>query len=406
MKLLNKIYVLLAAIFTSILLEGCVSENFREEESLDPDRAILVLHIRNLTTRTENPTDGVSEKIKSLRIVLINEENEIECNDKIKEEYLYPDSSSPDLYYFFKVTTPGKKKLYLFANEESVNSIEGYSETDLTLADFLDKYLIGGKASEFETGIKSVFFKSDYAIDNKKIFLPYSCYYELDMEAGKRYEQPMFLVPVATKFDLIINNERNDEVEISRISIISLSDRSYLMAHVGEKDYRKDNKYWIDWLAEISDKSHDYPQFSENEDFNESYGWITDYQTPDQALYTPINLVAGEKIDVDRQKTEAGKEPVPGNKIIPTVYNGESAYIPSGMNNEVQSYSIQVVLKDKTSSDPEVTLTRTLSNVKALFRNTHVVININLVPGYMHVYGEIQPWEILDTVNGYVTEEQ
>ena len=52
----------------------------------------------------------------------------------------------------------------------------------------------------------------------------------------------------------------------------------------------------------------------------------------------------------------------------------------------------------------EISLSRELSNVTALFRNTHVVIDITLEMGYMHVYGEIQPWDKND-VYGFLEEE-
>ena len=399
------------------ILSGCIYENYNEEQpAVDSEFATVILHLRSINEDFPM-VEEIKEKVADLRIVILDgETNLIEYNNLIDLSEVAVKKDN-ELYDFYYRTSPGKKKFYFFANEESMTSVEGMSFGDnetidvYSLSDFLSdtNYKAGSqKGDEFETRIKGLYFTPEYNIyceddPEKKIKLPYSSFYEIHMQAGDRYEQPMYLLPVATKFDVIISNKRNDKITVTDLSITSFARKNYILAQVEEPDYTKDGIYWVDWLAKISQESQKYPGFEDNVGFNNLNGWISHYNLPDKT-HLKFDLVTPENpILIDEQTTQAGGDPIPGEFVFTTFYMPESYFTPEDQDESTQSYSLELTLKDGTNT--EVKFTRKLSNIKNLFRNTHAVINIVFNAGYMHVYGEIIPWNFLDVVNGYVTEE-
>lgn len=388
--------------FCALTFSGCVKEEISDIlPEVDDEHAILVLHINPLS-RSEDP-DGVSEEIESLRIIMIDAETDlVECNTKIESKYLKQNSS--ELYYFFRITTPGKKKFFLFANEEEVSNLQGTADSEISLSSFLSKYKEGETSNTIDTELNSLFFSPDYNInDNNTIYLPYSSFYELDMQPGIRNEKVMFLVPAAVKWDIRIHNMRAEKVTVKSVSVRSISDNMFLLAQVGEdynKTYQGNSLYWIDWLEKISEETNHHPELTDNEETNNGFGWIRDYKMP-QSQHSEFKV--SEEFEIDGQESKIGEEPIPGEKIIPTVYMPESRNLRSSISDE-QVYYISLSLMD--SENNQIEFNRVLARVKSLFRNTHVVLDINFTEGYLHVYGEIVDWSKKDAVKGYVTEEE
>ena len=408
MNLMKYKFLLLIPIFYLWLFSGCGVSHEDVSES-DSKKAILVLRINKIaeSTRTEKEeTTDVSEEISSLRVIIINERNLIEVNHHILSKD-FSSSSTDNIHTFTQQIEPGWKKVFLLANEEKVKDFSAMSVSEGTsLTELLDSYenkLLNGQ--ELMELLNSISFSPTYPITDNSVTLPYSSFYDILLEAGKTYERPMYLIPVATKYSVNISNMRKDKVFIKELYINSIADQNYLMPKVGEDSYFMNGTYWIDWLAAVADKSHENVDFEDNVKFNEEWGWIMDYQLP-EGVHTPFNLIPESGVYVDAQSNpEVGGDPVPGYLNIPVFYLPESRNLTTnGKNLSVQSYSIKMIAQSDGSSE-EVTLTRSLSNVKALFRNTHLILNIDFSEGYMHVYGEIVGWGILDTVNGYVTEE-
>ena len=415
---------------------GLVTETYDDPSVTENGNGNTVLVLRlNALSKPMAVLEGSNapvEQVKSLRIIMVDGEGTIEVNEKIDDLNALAMSY---IYTFRYVTKSGFKRFYFFANEESAGKIgfqpvppedggtldekfyEKFRNYDLTR--ILDSYAPGNSESaELEEVLAATYIIPTYNVERNewnptdpgRIALPYTSYYQLEMEGGTRYEQDMYLVPVATKIDVNFINNRNNPVKLKRLSLISLADRNFLMPHVGTDDYEKDGRFWIDWLAEIARESHDNTEYEDNEKFNDLKGWIADYLLPLKPDYKPANLLMDiEGLEIPGQSaSEVGGSQEPGRRSIPTVYFPESRYIPDSdprMEGQ-QSYMLELIVEDESSQDGEIVLRRTLSNVKAFFRNTHLVIDVEFAEGYMHVYGEIQDWASDQPVNGYVREEQ
>ena len=103
------------------------------------------------------------------------------------------------------------------------------------------------------------------------------------------------------------------------------------------------------------------------------------------------------------------------NGETPGTLNLGPFYVPESRNeityedaekNKVTEQQYRFTLKlDDTKTDataPDFDLV--IENLKALFRNTHVIININMTEGDVKVYAEIQDWNH-KYANGWVTEQ-
>ena len=213
-KILSSTFI----IFASFYLEGCIEERYLGGIT-DPDseHAIVSLHLRALDATRANDND-VEEKISSLRVIMIDEEGTIECNELIEEKDFHNNPSDiEDLYYFLRITSPGIKNFYLFANEDQFISVNKNDDTieieETSLGSLLKEYRPGeSHGKDLEDLLETIFFTPDYEISGKEITLPYSCHYKLDMQASIRYDRPMWLVPVATKFYF---NFTNNSVKVS-----------------------------------------------------------------------------------------------------------------------------------------------------------------------------------------------
>ena len=422
---INTVSKLLAALFL-LLLPSCsliydqpvVDEEIQTGNDKNVSMLLKIQTIDNSETGGNGSQDfsSVEEYIESLRIIIINDE------DRIEENLLLMDLKKPvkDYEYLYqKYTDPGFKRFYILANEKSVGQLY-FEDLDQgiekeiegkTLTGILERYQPENSDSDdiktLEMILASVYFKPDYKVVDNTVAIPYISYYGINMEAGTYYKKPMYLVPVATKFDIRFYNNRNDEVTLKSVTLSSVSENNFLLARVGE-DYEKDGLYWIDWLGMVSDASQRYPEISENEDFNNGAGWILDYSLPFGTESIPRNLLSLPTLTVrGKYAPEAGQTQVPGEEKLHTVYLPECKNIPESnlKSGNSQSYTLSLEVVDKNTE--EITLlSRTLSNVKALFRNSHVVIDVVFSEGYMHVYGMVMDWGSNPVVNGFVIEEE
>lgn len=413
MKFLQYIWIMALAAFTSLLLYGCASDPFLENgEGDEPDAEHAVMAFRILTSDGGDDGDetGVKELIKSLRILMIDESGLIECNEYFQADELKTNYASGEIYYFYRVTTPGKKKFYLFANEESVSAVSGITGfNNKPFTTFLSNYPEGSySSSDFETKITAAYTAPSFSIEDGVVYLPYSSFYELDMKAGKRYEQPMYLVPVATKFYFNFINNRTAAVHVQKLGISQCPKNNYIMGHVedSQQELAIEGKkyYWVDWLAKISEMSQSSLSFEENETFNEKYGWITDYTMPPQgsAGYSDYPFIEkssdgnSSEDNVIKARTDngGGNLPTPGRKSFGPYYLPESKYIPNNKDKK-QVYTLILELEDQNPSVDEVVIddeNLVLTNLASLFRDTHVVVNITMDEGTDKIYVEIRSW--------------
>ena len=429
----------------------------------DPENdgtALFVLHIAPVSTRAA--TDGVTEKIRSLRIIAISKDDNgnngvIEINRKVE----FNDAKSATFGYALTWRTrPGKKDFYIFANEESVENIQFTDNqrptglgTDATLSGLLDRYPAtpagtltsegtsamktedkttsgnnAGAAEEFKTVINAAYFAPTYKIQeaegNRTVYLPYTTVYENVAVAAKKDKgeegggsqtaagesYPMFLVPVATQFTFNFHNYRLDPVEIQKIEVSPTHNQNFLLAQVGPDDYTKKfgnetpSYYWVDWLAKVSAESQkNVGSEEENNTFNETYGWISDYTIPSSATFTS-RLVSP---DQPAPSVPAANRNTTTDEITPSDLFIGPYYVPES-RNEVRDSGEGVTT---THQKYDLTLgfngpgdfKLSIGNLRSLFRNTKILIDVTLRQGEIEVYAEMVPWNV-KSANGWLTE--
>ncbi|MCH5226237.1 MAG: hypothetical protein J1F16_00245 [Muribaculaceae bacterium] len=311
----------------------------------DEDMANVAFVIKPIA-RASN-SEGPWEKIKYLRIVMLDKNNKIEYNRLISfptpqgslDQEFNPTESSDfsgvtaDSNFEYTYTTPakvGQKSFYIIANEQSVRNIkfqwpEGYTPPQglknliaekpdgLSLSDVLTYYAGGFEANfpdrkdEFNTVMNSIWFEPDYSIDTEgNIYLPYSSFYtgadfvvqKLKDDNSNLFQEfrDMYLVPAATKFTFSFVNKRPTSVYVKSISISSEMPENYdgseqLPYSISDSEYlfgqvetpEKDGKYWVDWLQKVAQDSWNPGSGSTNSSVNALYGWIQDYSLPENA---------------------------------------------------------------------------------------------------------------------------
>lgn len=340
-----------------------------QEESLpeNVEEAVLCLNIEPIG-QTRAGAVGLSdnEKMHSLRVVVLHEDKTMEHNRFYKIE-----GAQDQKFVTLKVTPNEKKWIYLFANEESVSLVEGVTipggGTELTA--FFNSYTAERKDG-FEAEVNKLYFAPDYT---KAI--PMSSVYEIDFKEG-REDYQFYLVRAATKFTYRFKNFRSDAVTVNSISVSEIADNSYLMAHkqnqtmqFTEEDNSISDLFWIDWLKKVSDESQMYPE--DNKTLAEKRGWIMDYDIPGEAVQAPITQTDLNLSVPKATNTDVNQE----QGILYTFYLPESKNLmkPDELYGE-QQYEMTLGLTDEHGEQKSFNFA--FDNLKALFRNTNVVIDV------------------------------
>lgn len=357
--IIHSIVVCLAA-FALPFMVACSSQ----EESLpeNVEEAVLCLNIEPIgQTRASTVELPDNEKMHSVRVVVLDKNMTIEHN-----KYYGLEDAQDRKFITLKVKPNEKKMIYLFANEKSVSSVEGVTILGggTELAAFFNSYKVGD--SDFNVEVDKLYFTPDYTKP-----IPMSSMYEIDFKEG-REDYQFYLVRVATKFTVNFFNWRGEEVTVENFSIESHADKNFLMAHVNSypdtQNPETNQKYptWIDWLKAVSNASN------ENSDAaTEEFGWLTDYELPEQStatIYTHGKVTVGiPTVDIDYPDNSK-----PGvASVVPVFYLPESKNLKAGATEQEYILTINIAGRD----EPFVCK---LDKLKALFRNTHVVVNITM----------------------------
>ena len=360
-SIIHSIVICLAAL-TLPLMVACSSQ----EESLleEISEATLYLNIEPVgLTRAGIATLPDNEKMHNVRVIVLHENGTVEHN-----RYYALEGSQVQKFILLKVTPNEKKKIYLFANEESVSAMEGVAGVNSTLTAFFNNYTEGMPG--FEAAVSNLYFAPDYS-GGKPI--PMSSMYEINFPEKGNFDGTFYVIRVATKFMVNFMNWRGEEVIVENFAIANHADKNFLMAHVNDSEQNEElfnGKTWIDWLKEVSDAS------SEDDDYatTEAAGWLKDYELPEQAdkekTYTHGRVTVGlPTVDIDNPNNSK-----PGvAKNIPVFYLPESKSPKAGATDGEQEYTLTIKINGR--DEPFVCK---LPNLKALFRNTHVVVDITM----------------------------
>lgn len=360
-NIIHSIVVCLAA-FALPFMVACSSQ----EESLpdNVEEAVLCLNIEPIgQTRASTAELPDNEKMHSVRVVVLDKNMTIEHN-----KYYGLEDAQDRKFITLKVKPNEKKMIYLFANEESVSSVGGViiPGGGTALAAFFNSYKVGD--SNFNVEVDKLYFTPDYTNGNP---IPMSSMYEIDFKEG-REDYKFYLVRVATKFTVNFFNWRGEEVTVENFSIESHADKNFLMAHVNSypdtQNPETNQKYptWIDWLKAVSDASN-----VDSDAATEEFGWLTDYELPEQStatIYTHGKVTVG-KPTVDIDNPDNSKPGVAS--VVPVFYLPESKNLKAGATE--QKYTLRINIAGR--AEPFVCK---LDKLKALFRNTHLVVNITM----------------------------
>lgn len=326
--------------------------SYTDEVQPDDDTAILVLRTGLLdqtraSDRVNDAVDNSVEYMYTLRIVILHENGTVEHNMYID----FGEIPQTECYRIFKVTRNETKKIYLIANEENASTdlheqLETLTTGNTTFASIVDNFV----------------FIPDY-----KNPIPMSSVYDVPVKAENLVEREFYLVRAATKFAFRFTNKRKSKVSIDAIHISDIAGATYLIPHKREPlfmSFDDESLYWINWLKKVADESQQSPDDVELADRR---GWIQAYDIPSETSHQEVTVNGPLEVP-----SMTGDQP--GKAVFPVFYLPESKKLKAGSATySEQEYTLKL---DMSENGKELSFTKTFPNLKALFRNTHVLVDI------------------------------
>lgn len=326
--------------------------SYTDEVQPDDDTAILVLRTglldqTRVSDRVNDAVDNPVEYMYTLRIVILHENGTVEHNMYID----FGEIPQTECYRIFKVTRNETKKIYLIANEENASTdlheqLETLTTGNTTFASIVDNFV----------------FIPDY-----KNPIPMSSVYDVLVKAENLVEREFYLVRAATKFAFRFTNKRKSKVSIDAIHISDIAGATYLIPHKREPlfmSFDDESLYWINWLKKVADESQQSPDDVELAD---KRGWIQAYDIPSETSHQEVTVNGPLEVP-----SMTGDQP--GKAVFPVFYLPESKKLKAGSATYgEQEYTLKL---DMSENGKELSFTKTFPNLKALFRNTHVLVDI------------------------------
>lgn len=326
--------------------------SYTDEVQPDDDTAILVLRTGLLdqtraSDRVNDAVDNPVEYMYTLRIVILHENGTVEHNMYID----FGEIPQTECYRIFKVTRNETKKIYLIANEENASTdlheqLETLTTGNTTFASIVDNFV----------------FIPDY-----KNPIPMSSVYDVPVKAENLVEREFYLIRAATKFAFRFTNKRKSKVSIDAIHISDIAGATYLIPHKREPlfmSFDDESLYWINWLKKVADESQQSPDDVELADRR---GWIQAYDIPSETSHQEVTVNGPLEVP-----SMTGDQP--GKAVFPVFYLPESKKLKAGSATYgEQEYTLKL---DMSENGKELSFTKTFPNLKALFRNTHVLVDI------------------------------
>ena len=326
--------------------------SYTDEVQPDDDTAILVLRTglldqTRVSDRVNDAVDNPVEYMYTLCIVILHENGTVEHNMYID----FGEIPQTECYRIFKVTRNETKKIYLIANEENASTdlheqLETLTTGNTTFASIVDNFV----------------FIPDY-----KNPIPMSSVYDVPVKAENLVEREFYLVRAATKFAFRFTNKRKSKVSIDAIHISDIAGATYLIPHKREPlfmSFDDESLYWINWLKKVADESQQSPDDVELAD---KRGWIQAYDIPSETSHQEVTVNGPLEVP-----SMTGDQP--GKAVFPVFYLPESKKLKAGSATYgEQEYTLKL---DMSENGKELSFTKTFPNLKALFRNTHVLVDI------------------------------
>lgn len=376
--LLSCMALLLAAASCSSADDGLVLPD-EPDVPVGPDgMTTLVIRSGAMDGARAGKSDADREIMHSLRVVILRPDGSVEIN-----HFRRFDTPQESSFYIYKVKPGENKRIYLIANEESVSPYPTASATPFR--EELDGFTAGTK------GIDAVLENKVYGMDlSTPAPLPMTGYYEIglsELKPNRQIEKTLYVVRTVCKFSVTFSNKRSLPVTFDKFTISQVAkDAGYLMPHFNSSKsiWKIDESVvsvtagkrqelpadWIGWLREAAEESQRDPN---NEKLADQRGWIFGYDVPTQAAYHSQDLLNGTSFQLKANSTHE----------FPTFYCFESDRIKPGQSTFApgleQEYRFHLKFKEKGLNGQPVEYDEAIPNLRALFRNTHAVINISVV---------------------------
>lgn len=348
------------------VMSGCIYDiPTLADDDGDKEGKMLILRIGTIGQTRAAGMD--IEQMHSLRVIILDD------NDKVVHNSYTAFEGGKDTHiHTIRNILPGRKTIYLIANETSVQYIDEQAGNSKKSLNTLLTAIQTGETGVRET-IDGLYFEPDYTQN-----IPLSARYDIDIALDDtEIDRTLYLVRVATKFSVTFLNFRDDPVKIKDFTIASVADRNYLMAHLNEDNLMfKEFPSWIDWLKYVSDESQDDPY---NPELAGQRGWVQDYELPKGT--TQKTYRHNENSDQSKYIDVAGfsetTTPSWGETKVEDIYIPESISLVAGAPTYGdQEYTMTFDIE----GGPDQGLSCKLPNLKALFRNTHVLVNVRMNP--------------------------
>ena len=345
-----------------MMLVACHDETGLIDDTPESDETVmLILNTDVIRASRYTETDLPNEKMRTLRTVILHQDGTVEHNKFLDfGENAQTDHSSQ----LFRVKPNETKVIYLIANERNVNGLQ---------SEKLNAFEVGSNG--FKDYIDDLSFIPSYNLS-----IPMSAKYDLEIKE-KEQECQFYLVRAATKFTFRFNNMRAYPVKINSVTVSEIAEQTYLMPHkktptmlFTEENGTEKEYFWIDWLQKVTDESQVNP---DDKELTDKRGWIMDYDIP-QTISKAVTINAPTNFQVVGITYDAGV-PKSGTAVYPVFYLPESKNLKSDEKVDgEQEYTMTVNLIDNKDNTPH-SFSCPFDNLKALFRNTHVVVDVNFL---------------------------
>lgn len=394
MRVLRHILWMAFMVCIALIQMSCSEEGSAATRDAE-DRVMLVLNTDALVVANYKSIPD-NEKMKTLRVIILHEDGTVEHNKFFRLE-----NPQENHTVLLNVKSDEGKQIYFFANEESMDEVRyqtgGQEKTSPSLTGFFEIYKEEDEASKnFESVVNTLYFAPQYSDDAGRFMpIPMSAAYSLTEEDTKpgRLEKHFYVVRVATKFKVNFINLRNEEVTVSQFIIENHADKNFLMAHIEDTERNRilfNGKSWIEWLKDVSEASSG----DDDQDATEKAGWLKDYELPKETkemTYIYENPISVGKPTINKDDPDNSKPGVAS--VVPVFYLPESKNLKADATDGEQEYTMTVTIAGikKTFSIP-------LPNLKALFRNTYVVVNVTFKGDQIYFTVTVKPWEHLPDI--------
>lgn len=385
---------MLAAAVTSACSSGYNEEPVATDNSGTGSEtdATVILSVEKVDAASR-AAEGI-ESASSLRVIIIGG-NTVEINRLVSLDSYVPKGN--ELYIgVYRVRPNENKTIYAIANPESCGfDFDSYPE---------------GSTADIAAALNSHLFTF-----NPSAPIPMSDSREIpaaNLPMGTRYDTELNLVRVATKFSVNILNKRSEDVTLNSFSVAGLAAAEYLMPHFSGTDGQYivntsglmgfdfpnagTDMHWSDWLKMASDESQADPT---NKQLADSRGWILKYAVPATA-----GSVSG-LFALDGNGSTSITIPKDKSVSLPTHYFAESRsgiIASSSFGNGAaagweQRYTFSMQFTSADTPGGTVTfLNQPFNNLRALFRNTHVVLNVTIHQHKLDISVRVVPYSTIE----------